>query len=276
MTVECVIVCVDYADFLVQTLPHNIQHFDRVLVVTSFNDRATQSVCRRLSVECRPTDVMYRDGEPFAKGRAIDYGLGYLQRCDWMVQLDADIWLPPTTRNCLNWIPLDDDCIYGIDRVNCVGYDKWARFMSNAPEKNLSPGGKPPRGLSSKAMDRLQHRYHCMIQPPGLGGENFPLGTRIALREHGGYVPIGFFQLWHTRHQRRYPLLQGSAEHTDVLHALQWPAGKRRLIPEIIGIHLSSEPGPMGANWSGRTSRRFGPVADVAAESSRESGYQAP
>jgi hypothetical protein len=137
--------------------------------------------------------------------------------------------------------------------------------MSNDPANSVPLGGKP-RGLSSKAFDRLQHRYHCMIQPPALAGHNFPLGTRIALREHGGYVPIGFFQLWNARHERRYPLLQGSAEHTDVLHALQWAAGKRRLIPEIIGIHLSSEPGPMGANWSGRTSRRFGPSTEHAAD----------
>jgi hypothetical protein len=266
MTVECVIVCVDYADFLLQTLPHNIPHFDRVLVVTSFDDHATQAVCRRLSVECRPTDVMHRDGESFAKGRAIDYGLGYLRRCDWLVQLDADIWLPPTTRNWLNWIPLDPDCIYGIDRVNCVGYEKWTRFMASDTPDASPARSHAPKGLSSRAMDRLQHRYHCMIQPPGVDGANLPLGTRIALREHGGYVPIGFFQLWHSRHERRYPLLQGSAEHTDVLHALQWPAGRRRLIPEIIAVHLSSESGPMGANWSGRRSRRFGPAKTSAAE----------
>jgi hypothetical protein len=266
MTTECIIVCVDYADFLAQTLPHNMQHFDRVLVVTSFNDRATQSLCRRLSVECRPTDVMHQRGESFAKGRAIDYGLGYLRRADWLVQLDADIWLPPQTRNWLNWIPLDDDCIYGIDRVNCVGYGNWARFMAG-DVGDASPTSSPaPRGLSSRAMDRLQHRYHCMIQPPAIGTLPFPLGTRIALREHGGYVPIGFFQLWHSRHERRYPLLQGSAEHTDVLHAIQWPAGKRRLIPEIIGIHLSSESGPMGVNWSGRQSKRFGPEESAANE----------
>jgi hypothetical protein len=241
MKIECVIVSVGYGDFLAQTLPHNLALFDRVLVITSFDDAQTKAVCHRLSVDCRPTDVMFKDGDHFAKGRAIDYGLGFLRRDNWLVQLDADIYLPPTTRQWLEWSNPDTSCIYGIDRVNCVGFSAWQRYL---------------------AAGRLhQHQHHCMVHPPP-----FPLGTRIALREHGGYVPIGFFQMWNGRTDRRYPLLQGSAEHTDVLHALQWPAEKRRFIPEIIAVHLESERSAMGKNWAGRKTRPFGPgTGDEAA-----------
>ena len=38
---EAVIVCRDYADFLGQTLPHNLAHFDRIVVVTSPRERRT-------------------------------------------------------------------------------------------------------------------------------------------------------------------------------------------------------------------------------------------
>jgi hypothetical protein len=234
MFIESVTVCVGYADFLAQTLPHNLQHFDRMLVVTSYDDKETQRLCHDLSVECKQTDVMYHRGDDFAKGRAIDFGLGFLARTDWLVQLDADIYLPPTTRSWLDTADLDEDVIYGMDRMTCLGYDKWKQYLGNGPVH--------------------QHRQHCLVIPPP-----FPMGARISLREHSGYIPIGAYQMWHGKHQRRYPLIQGSAEHTDVLHALQWPHDKRLLIPELIAIHLESEVGPMGHNWHGRTTKRFGP-----------------
>jgi hypothetical protein len=86
------------------------------------------------------------------------------------------------------------------------------------------------------------------------------MGARISLRQYGGYVPIGFFQMWNAGRfpERRYPLIQGSAEHTDVLHAIQWPASKRRILPEIIAVHLESEKSEMGVNWKGRKSKPFG------------------
>jgi hypothetical protein len=241
MNLEAVIVCVDYADFLRETLPHNLQHFDRVVVVTRPGDGETLGVCRRLGVDCRATDVMYAHGETFNKGRAVDYGLGYLSRRDWVVHLDADLYLPPTTRERIVEAMPDEQCIYGIDRVNCVGYQRWRAFIGDS-------------------MGRHQWHEHCILAPPP-----FPLASRIVLREHGGYVPIGFFQLWHGRHGRRYPLNQGDAEHTDVLHALQWPTRNRRLLGGVIGVHLESEDSAMGVNWRGRQTSRFGPAGQMRA-----------
>jgi hypothetical protein len=234
---EAVIVCHQYGDFLAETLPHNLHHFDRVVVVTGYDDRETQSLCRRFGVECRPTDVFRHDGpESFAKGRAIDYGLSFLRRDDWVLHLDADIYLPPTARHWLELARPDPECIYGIDRVNCVGFDAWRRFIDHPTHRH-------------------QWHQHCILVPPP-----FPVGARIVLRDHAGYVPIGFFQLWHGKHGRRYPLDNGSAEHTDVQHALQWPTENRRLLPEVWCVHLESEPCAMGANWAGRRTRRFGPA----------------
>ena len=110
----------------------------------------------------------------------------------------------------------------------------------------------------------LQHRHHCLLTPPP-----FPIGSRLVLREQGGYVPIGFFQLWHGR---RYPVRQGNAEHTDVLHALQWPRDKRRLLEEVFAVHLESERSKMGANWSGRKTVPFGPGQVSATGSGRAYG----
>jgi hypothetical protein len=44
---EIVITCVDYGDFLDQTLPFTLPHADRVVVVTSFEDDCTRTVCNK-------------------------------------------------------------------------------------------------------------------------------------------------------------------------------------------------------------------------------------
>lgn len=237
---EAVTVCVDYSDFLAVTLPHNLKHFDNYVVVTSYEDRETQDLCHHYGVECRTTNLMYiksqMEHHKFAKGRAIDFGLAYLGRTDWTLQLDADTWLPDNTRAWLNFANLDSECIYGIDRYSCDSYEDWEKFQHQR---------------------YTQHLRHCLVIPPP-----FPMGARIAIKEYNGYIPIGFFQLWNAKKfpQRRYPLNNSGAEHTDVLHSLQWPDDKRRLLPELLCIHLSSETSSkMGANWHGRTTKQFGP-----------------
>lgn len=160
--IEALTVCVNYADFLAETLPYNIRQFDHYLVVTSYDDHETKDLCERLGVECRQTDVMYYDGV-FAKTRASEFGLGYLRRDDWVVHIDADVWLPPTTRQWIEWSRPDPNCIYGIDRCNCVGWEAWKEFISKPFEQHH------------------QHHRGCLVLPPP-----FPLGARIALRDYGG------------------------------------------------------------------------------------------
>ena len=234
MKIEAVIVCVNYADFLAETLPHNLPHFDRTLVITAPHDLETQELCRKLSTPYYATNIFYKNGERFNKARGIDFGLGYLRDNEWVVHLDADTYLPPMTRRWLESRPLDRESIYGIDRVDCVGYEPWKTYLVNRD---------------------MQHDYMCRVHVPP-----FPMLDRIAIRDYGGYVPIGYFQMWHGSLGRRYPIARGDAEHSDVLHAIQWDEGRRHLIPEIIGIHLQSQRSSLGANWKGRTTKRFGPA----------------
>jgi len=98
---------------------------------------------------------------------------------------------------------------------------------------------------------------------------NFPRGYDVGTRwanNHSGYVPIGFFQLWsHETDQwrgvrvRQYPSEHNKACRTDVQQGLLYDRRDRELLPEVIVAHLESEPCKLGANWSGRTTKRFGP-----------------
>lgn len=238
MKLEAIVVCVDYSDYLEHTLPDNLNHLDRLVVVTSPTDKKTQALCSKYSVDCVQTEAMYENGSKFNKGRCINIGLGYLQGADWILQLDADILLPHRFRDMLARTQLDSNRIYGADRFNVFGYEAFEKI-----KPQLAP----------------HYVSQYFVQPP----HGLELGARIIHHEHG-YTPIGYFQLFHKSSGRRYSISSGNAEHTDVLFAIQWSRVNRILLPEVLVYHLDSlqGPAPMGANWEGRTTPLFGPGPD--------------
>lgn len=233
MRIEAVVTCHKYSDFLEHTLIENIQHLDGIVVVTGRDDKDTQRLCNRLGVSCVDTNVFTDRGEPFNKARGINLGLSHLQHTDWLLHMDADIMLPHRFRTMLGHARLDREKIYGADRINVHSYEQW-----EAVKKKTVP----------------QFTHGCLVGAPG----ELELGSRLVHSAYG-YCPIGYFQMWHSSAQRRYPTNQGSAEHTDVLFAIQWDREHRILLPEVFVFHLESEKAPMGKNWSGRTTKPFKP-----------------
>lgn len=234
---EAVVVCLNYGDFLAETLPYNLPQVDRLVVVTHHDDLMTKEVCRKWSVECVLTDLFYEWGNTFEKGAAINRGLCALRQRGWIIQLDADIVLPLTTRNMLDKSALRRDCIYGAERCNIQTYDQWRRSKATY---HTEP----------------QFGYRYLVNSPA----HTPLGATLVHKQYG-YCPIGYFQLWHSeymqKHEIRYPETHGSAEEADVQWALNWPRANRLLLPTIRVFHLESEPCAMGTNWNGRRTKPF-------------------
>lgn len=232
--IECVIVCDRYHDFLTHTLPSNKFLFNRTVVVTAPEDKQTQRICEFYHVECVRTDSLRSRWGEFWKGKAINEGLAKLSKAGWMVHMDADIMLPPQTKLLLEAADLDKSFIYGIDRFIVKGYDAWDEF---------------------KRMPLLQQEAGSYIHTHA-----FPLGTRVMHTHAGGYVPIGFFQLWHAESKIfTYPEEHGTAGRGDTIFAQKWPRSKRGFIPEIIGYHIESSDSAMAKNWNGRTTVAFEP-----------------
>ena len=233
---EALVVCVDYSDFLAETIVFTLPHVDDMLVVTTPEDGRTQGVCHRFGVRCCKTRAFYQWGETFNKARGINYGLMNLTRDDWVIHLDADIVLPARTRHFLNTSMLEPTKLYGMDRFDIKGRDQWERH---------------------KASPYLQYQDSCRICPPN-GHE---MGTRLVHGAYGNWLPIGYCQLWNPKASgiAMYPdTADGSAEHTDVLHALQWDREDRALLPELIALHLTPKSGsPQCVNWKGRRSPSF-------------------
>lgn len=80
MWLECIMVCVDYGDFLDITLGNNKKHFDKIVVVTTQKDKETQNVCKKHGVTSIITNRLYEDGANFNKGKAINDGLKHLSK----------------------------------------------------------------------------------------------------------------------------------------------------------------------------------------------------
>jgi len=237
MFLEGVIVCVNYSDFLSYTLPFNKTIFNHLVVVTSPEDERTQKLCEYYNVECVVTDEFTKNGDPFNKAKGINAGLNKLSKKDWVIHLDADIYLPPLTRGILERISLDENNLYGIDRMMCPNFESWIDFISSPRET---------------------HTGWVYIHPTV-----FPMGVRIGEYMSEGYEPIGFFQMWNPKVSGvySYPEMHGAADRTDVLFAKKWKRRNRGLIPEIIAVHLDSENSTideMGKNWNGRKTSYFG------------------
>jgi hypothetical protein len=243
MNIEAVTVCVGYGDFLAAVVPWNAPHFNRWIIVTEEQDAETRDVCRRHGLQCLLSHDHKRDGAVFNKGRLVERALQHTSEDCWRLHIDADVVLPARFRQLADAAHLRAESIYGVDRINVRSWEKWQELLRSGWLQ--ATDGRGP---------------HTCPFPEG-----FPVGARW-MHPEAGYVPIGFFQLWHwlaDEHrgvrQRPYPITHGSAARSDVKHGLQWDRQLRALIPEIVVAHLESEPCQVGANWKGRTTKRFGP-----------------
>ncbi len=238
---EAITICVQYADILNETARHNKHIFDEFLVVTTPDDRDTRNVCKKYNLRTLLTNDGQNKGN-FHKGRMIERGLQHLSRDGFRCHIDADIVLPSNTRHLLEIAELQKDTVYGIDRVMIKSYADWKKVEAS--------------GWIQNSLDN-HYRVHF---PKG-----FEIGARWAAH-HFGYVPIGFFQLWHSNEDlwggvrnKPYPRRHNDACRTDVQHGLQWDRPKRAMIPELICLHLESQAAKLGANWAGRKTVHFGP-----------------
>jgi hypothetical protein len=234
MRIEALIVCLHYADVLAETLPSIKAAADSVTVMTRADDLRTVSVCSKAGVRWIFTDALnQKDGELLRVGNAINEGLGHLGKKDWVLSIDADIWLPPHTRKALDWISLDPSKLYGCDRLHCVGRSTWDKVSSTR-----------------------QLQQDCIVLPVPLR-----LGARICIPGDMGYMPSGFFQFWNPTFSgfKDYPSDSNRGTNdqgSDMHHARRWAAKDRILIPDFIAIELLTNTQP-GANWHGRTTPEF-------------------
>ena len=121
---DVIIVSVNYNDYLLVSLSHNIKIFENITVVTSSDDLMCQKICEKFGVNCIITDVMYENGAKFNKGKAINKGIESIIEPDFILLLDADI----IVNDKIKLENIIDDNFYISDRWLCKDYNSYKRF----------------------------------------------------------------------------------------------------------------------------------------------------
>jgi hypothetical protein len=114
-----------------------------------------------------------------------------------------------------------------VDRFNVIGADKIKKLKSGRAN---------------------QYKYGLLL---GETEDDGKLGHRLVCNLRG-YLPLGFFQMWHASTQKPYPYSLGTAAHDDMMFSALWPTACRRHLPGVICFHLLPTAPKVGENWDGK------------------------
>ena len=125
--IDAIIVSVDYNDFLQITL-EKVSSMLNVTVVTSPNDTICHKICEKYGVNCVITDKMYENGSIFNKGKAINEGLKSIVNPDWILIMDADIYLQDDFLDVVKNSNINSESLVICKRLiieNVDDFEKW-------------------------------------------------------------------------------------------------------------------------------------------------------
>lgn len=111
-------ICVNYSDFLAETLPQNRKFFKQFYVVTEEADTQTVEICKQYECTILFTTKTHEKGAKFNRAGLLHDAQKRVHRKhpdDWICILDSDIFLPDSF-GALDANILPKSNIYGIPR----------------------------------------------------------------------------------------------------------------------------------------------------------------
>lgn len=127
--IDIIIVSVNYNDFLPITLK-SIPNEITVTVVTSKEDKECQLICETIGVNCIISDRLYENGAVFNKGKAINDGIKSIQNPEWILLLDADIYLKDDFINVISSTNLPSQDLIICKRLIIDDYDTFLKWKN--------------------------------------------------------------------------------------------------------------------------------------------------
>ncbi len=216
--IECVLVCVNYSDYLSCVIELNKKHFDNVIVITNKKDTETINLCNNHKVDCVLTDRFYENGDKFNKGKGINDGIKNLKFNDWVLITDADMYIPDDFKEKTK--DLNKECVYGTHRYMCPTNKEWEEFI-NTKEIN-------------KSWVLQKHRLAIGV---------------------GFFQLINFnSEIMKKLNPKWYSEDFGHAGRSDRIFLRNWPDDLRKNL-KLNTIHLGSD--ELGKNWKGRVTGKW-------------------
>lgn len=221
MYLECIMICINYSDFLKHTLPLNKKHFNKIVVVTTVDDIDTQKICSINNVNICYTNRVYENGAKFNKGKALNDGIKLLDKRDWVVITDADMIMNDNLRNGLESENLNNECIYGTSRYMCPNSFEWSIYLKDKSRINT-----------------WKHQKR-----------NIDIGV-------GFFQLVNVKSSILRNNDKWYNEKWGHAGRSDRFFLRLWPCEMRQRLNYPL-IHLDTNDSSMGTNWNGRITNKF-------------------
>jgi len=133
-SISAIIVCVDFDDFLAETLPYTKNFADNIYIITADDDLVTQKLCKKEKVYCLKTP---RTKPQFQRGKYINYGFDEIPKNGYFVISDADTVIPMGSRQKVENMSLNKNSLYGTQRKECDSYEQWKQYKDFGIESEL-------------------------------------------------------------------------------------------------------------------------------------------
>jgi len=138
---ELITCSVGCAPFLKTCLERNMRHFDRTMVVTDPDDKASQDLAEQMDADVVISNRFYAGGRRFDRGSVYNRALQALRHKDQVVFMDVDIVLPDGFRAALELYGLKQDCFYGMSRRDIHNEAQRQAFLKGEPFESVLHGG---------------------------------------------------------------------------------------------------------------------------------------
>jgi hypothetical protein len=122
-----IIVCVDFYDYLKETLPFSKPLLDDLYIITADDDTKTQELCKETNTKF----LSIPRTEPFLKGVYINHAFDNIPHENWFLITDSDIVLPPKTIFNVSEIEKRKECLYGAHCQYCDSHKEWVDYRDN-------------------------------------------------------------------------------------------------------------------------------------------------
>lgn len=215
-----VVVCVGRAEHLRKTLNHNAALVDEMIIVSHPDDTETtrmfHGAITHPKIRVIRSPRCFDDHHAFNKGKMLNDGIAAIEKPDWIILSDADIFLNPETLKYIKSHALNPGVLYGTTRLDLVNDAEVTLF-----EKL---GMLPERRLHGK-IDEQPNGFLQLFHP-----------RAFAIRDRFPKVMAETFC---------------SAGGVDSCFLQQWPADKRVQIPELAVAHIHHGE-KLGDGWNGK------------------------